>query len=289
MRSLIAVFLFFAALVASHTAHAQSNELTHCNGCSQLQVKTKAKNFYAKTSTRTELLYVLDYHAPFVWKCTVYVEQEQWAPNIANCVSAPANAQSIFIDLVDLLITLQQADVSIDYPTGDIYDIAGCQACAANWIADNQTELAYELSGLNGVGAKGVDLSATLSVPFLSISSNYEAQLIIRVKLSNDTSGGPHEAYCLGQFVGGVLRIDSDTCVDSDGNEIPGTQPTNSAERYVFTNEQNYVGMMNTLNRLGYNVETVPSGTVTVNPIIVDCVGSNCAPEEGDEDEEDET
>lgn len=289
MKSILGVFLFFAALALSSNAQAQSNELTNCNSCSQQQVKAKAKNFYAKTSTRMEVLYVLDYHAPNVWKCDVYVEVAQWVPNIAVCTGAPSQAQTLFLDIVDTLITLQQADVSIEYPSGSIYDIAGCPACAANWIANNSTDLAYQLSGINGLSAKGISLGATIEVPFLSVTSNAEAQLVIRVELANDTSGGPHEAYCLGHFVAGVLTVESDTCVDSDGNEIPTTQPGNAGVTYLFTNDQNYQEMMNTLSRLGYNVETIPSGTVTVNPLTVGCVGSNCEPEDEDDEGEDET
>ena len=290
MRLLFAVFLLAAATLWPRDASAQSNDLSECNSCSHAQVKAKAKNYYAKTSTRTETLFLLDYHAPYVWECTVYVESEQWAPNIAVCGGASAQAQGLFLDIVEMLVTLQQADISIDYPTGDIYDIAGCPSCAANWIADNQAEIAWDLRGLEGLGPKGVSLSLTLGVPGIQVSSSYEGQAIVRVELSNDISGGPHEAFCLAQFVGGTLTVDTDTCVDSDGNPIPTKQPTNSAVRYTFTSQLNYTGMMNTLNRLGFNVETIPTGTVTVNPLIVDCVGSNCAPDDDDdEDEESQT
>lgn len=264
-----------AALAAAGELKATvaDNRVDTCNQCSLQQVEAKATQRNVATMVG---VYVLDYALERVWLCEV-VREPELGGNVAACGLADAGKQAEFKEITSLIRQLNTI-VEIPYPGGDIYSISGCPACARGWLLDNRHALANQLSLIDQLAAKGIRFGASLQVRAGTIDVSVEGQVRVKVKLSNDSSGGREKGYCIGALTNTELVIDTDQCTDSDGNPIP-TLANLTIRRYVFTSTSNHLNMINRLRATGRTVHL--GGIATVGELKeIDCNAKDCESKE---------
>lgn len=249
--------------------------LDECNGCTQTQVMSKAEQRYVRDYKQ---VFILDYVNSAAWQCDVYYERE-FMSNFASCAPASSAVQYDFNEVVGSVVSLNASEVEIPYPGGNIYDISGCPACARSWLLDNQHALANQSSIIDMLAAAGVRLAGRIGVGVASVEASYEGHVRVKIKLSNDSSGGRESAFCIGYLTGTELAIDVNQCVDSDGNPIPTLENPAVQMGYLFTSPINHGAMINRLRGIGRRV--IFTGTATVgSPAKVECNASECESKE---------
>ncbi len=275
------IFVCLTACYA-HDASAirtSSTKVTVCNGCTVQRVDIKAAEQYVGDYGK---VFVLDYANTRAWECDVFFERE-FFENYAACFEAPQEIQNDFQNL-NHAIDQMKSEISLPYETGNIYDIAGCTACARDWLVSNQHSAANQLSVFDLVIAWGLRFSASAGVSSAAVQATYEGQVSVKVFLANDNTEGREIGYCMGNLTGDALVIDSDRCFDSDGNAIPTYNNGLRDGVYSFTSRINQLRMIIAIRRAGGNVQV---GTVNVGPMNIVCQGLNCESEDPDEDDED--
>jgi hypothetical protein len=276
MKEWIRAMAGMAAMAASASAIANVSDgrVDTCNQCTLQQVEAKAIQRYVPSMVE---VHVLDYAHELVWTCEV-VREREFNANVASCGLAPPAAQQVFKEVAGLVRQLN-SEVSIPYPGGNIYDIAGCPACARGWLLDNRYRLANQLSVVDLLAARGLALAASLNVWRGAVSASYEGQIRVKVILENDASGGREKAYCIGTLTNTELVVDTNRCVDSDGNPIPTLANPLPQDSYVFLSTVNQQNMINRLRSTGRVVRS--GGTVTVGqPGRIDCNSNDCESKE---------
>ncbi|WP_156890144.1 hypothetical protein [Silanimonas lenta] len=266
--------VFFAVWAGSGLASTRGDWVDVCDGCALWQVEARAARYPVSALSK---VHVLDYHNAVVWSCDV-VREKELGTNLASCGPASSEAQQAFREIVDIVRELK-AEVSIPYPGGNIHDIAGCPACARQWLLDNRYRLANQLSLLDLLVARGLTLSVAINVSVASISATYGGQIRVKVVLDNDASGGREKAHCIGVLTDTGLVIDADQCFDSDGNPIPTLGNPGLQDAYVFLSAVNQQSMVNRIRALGRPVRH--GGTVTVGQLgRIDCNSHGCESKE---------
>lgn len=288
-RSFLAAALLAVSALAPRVADAAGDaRFLACDGCTQQQVVLLAKRQYVDTYAD---VFVGDFSSGLLWQCWVIRETELGRVggglnrNMASCTPAPAEANALFEDLADTVTLLGASRIEIPYPGGNIHDIAGCPGCARQWLYNNRHASSTQMSLVDLLAAQGIRISGALDLRVGQINVALEGRVVVKVVLSNDNSSGLEKAYCLAKLDGTGLTIDSDSCVDSDGNPIPTSTNPEVPQAFSFTSQVNFDRMVARLRAMGRPVRT---GTVSVLPIRVDCTGDECEAE-GSEDEDDES
>jgi hypothetical protein len=268
-------FVLGLGVIHAEGVQASEPDLDECNGCSQAQVVTRAEQRYVRDFKN---VVILDYVNSAAWQCEVYYERE-FMSNFASCQPASSAVQHDFNDVVGWVVSLNASEVEIPYPGGNIHDISGCPACARGWLIDNQHALSNQMNIIDMLAAAGVRLAGRIGVGVASVEASYEGHARVKIKLSNDSSGGREAAYCVGYLSGTELAIDVNKCVDSDGNPIPTLENPSVQTGYLFTSPINHGAMINRLRGIGRRV--VLTGTVTVgSPAKIDCNSTECESKE---------
>tara|TARA_R110002020_G_scaffold23941_7_gene79214 strand:+ start:101 stop:973 length:873 start_codon:yes stop_codon:yes gene_type:complete len=284
-------FLSIAALIVASilaprpVSAADDARMLSCDGCTQQQVTLLAQRQYVNTYAD---IFVGDFSKGLLWQCWVIRETElgpRGSRNFASCSPAPVEANELFSDLAGIVYELNSSSIEIPYPGGNIHDIAGCPACARHWLYNNRHSASNQMSLVDLLAAQGYRIALALGLRGGQVEAAIQGRVLVKVYLSNDDSNGLERAYCLGRLSEIGLTIDSDSCVDSDGNPIPTTTNPDVPQAFLFTSTVNYSRMVTRLRATGRRVGT---GTVDVMPIRVECTGNECQSEE-QEDEHDES
>lgn len=269
--------MLFALWAGAGLASQPGGWVDVCDGCALWQVEARAAR-HPTGSLPGVKVHLLDYRNAVVWSCDV-VREKELATNVASCGPASSEAQQAFREIVDIVRELKVAEVSIPYPGGNIYEIAGCPACARQWVLDNRHRLANRLSLLDLLVARGLTLSIALNVRAASVSATYDGQTHVKVYLDNDASGGQEKAYCIGKLTDVGFVVDTDQCFDSDGNPIPTVSNPRFQDVYLFNSIVNQRSMISRLQSLGRPVRG--GGTVIVGqPGRVECGSRDCVSRE---------
>ena len=273
MRQTLVAAAFSAAFL---TSTASANTVGHCSGCEQFQAEEVAAAM--PTAVGSTRVAVLDYARQFVWSCDVHREAGVFDAT-AVCLPAPSDAQAAFDVIAESVRELKTQTVRIPYPSGNIFDLSGCQSCVTNWLLASPHRVQNQMRLIDRLAANGVKLAGRLGVRFAEVEASYAGQVTIRFELENDDAAqNGRKAYCMGSITSSGVVSDPNQCFDSDGNPIPTHANPTLQIRYNFNSSNNFARFTGRLALMGRPVRG--AGTVTVGGVI-DCGTTECSARDG--------
>ena len=314
MLSRILLFVFVAFIASP--ALAIETIVKRCDGCTIIQKRSAAQSLPVASQAN---VYFMDFSSGLLSGFYVYraAQPYQLPPkddveNIANLDSAtssranPATVggqlwleslsitpeqQLAFAEFVesyfDFVGYASQINSSIRMPHDSsfdsIYDIAGCPACARNWLLANAHRVSNTIDLFDILYAKGLEFRGSIGGDAGDISATYAPYLQFKLIMESDVGANGEAGYCMATLTGSGVIIDTNSCTDSDGNPIPVSAENFRNVSFLFLSQNNLERWLQRARLFGIPI-TGAGGNVTVGGMRrYDCNQAECVRDDDDE------
>ncbi len=311
------LFFFFIALSAV-PASAVETIVKRCDGCTLIQKRSAAQSLPVASQAN---VYFMDFSSGLLSGFYVYrAAQPYRLPPKADVKSAAdiGSAASSRVDLAvaggqlwleslsitpgqqlafaefvesyfDFIGYSVQINSSIGMPNdgsfNSIHDIAGCPACARNWLLVNAHRVANVIGLFDILYAKGLELSGSIGGNAGEISTTYTPYLQFRLVMDSDVGANGEAGYCMATLTGSGVIIDASSCTDSDGNPIPVSAESFRNVSFLFLTQNNLERWLQRARFYGIPVTGGGGGSVSVGEMRrYDCNQAECVRDDGESD-----
>lgn len=242
----IASVLLLVAFSSDATAQDYTGRLVRCDGCSASQMWTAAK---ARAATPNEVeIFVVDMTNGMMRKyVSVYDAEFRKSYFYEDQVSS--SQLTAFLEFrAAWFEAIAKAGPRIELPSSqfrNVYNISGCQGCAAQWVYENRHRIANQLPFVDAVAVSFGKLRVEVGADPVKASLEFPSEYRYRVVMTTDDGGGSAGgAYCMGALTPVGFFVDPNQCFDGDGNKIPTSRSTVPGV-YRFTTNTNLQRFVN--------------------------------------------